>query len=469
MKHTGKSLLKRLTEYHKTSVPMHMPGHKRNALFLENGLPYKIDITEIDGFDNLHNLTGVLKETADLASELYGSKKAFPLVNGSTCGILASMYALTSSGDSVLLSRNCHKSVYNGIELLNLVPYYVVPETDELGIFQKITPEAVENALKTHENISLVILTSPTYEGVISDISAISNVCRKYGAKLLLDAAHGAHLGLADGLEKNVCPAKSGADVVVMSLHKTMPSLTQTALLHICTDAVDETKIKSALSIFETSSPSYPLLASIDLCIRTVIDNKEKLYGDFNKKLSSFYENTKNLKNIKVSCFDDPSKIIISCDGVSGNTLSEILRKKYKIEVEMACPLYCLAITSICDSKKNFKRLKKALFSMDKSLCREERIVFKTLKEFNPEYCEIPSQAVKKQGEMVLIDDALGFESLEYLWAYPPGIPLVVPGEIITEDVLSLINFYIQNGIPLYTTNGFDEKKIKVLKNNSLA
>ncbi|MBR4891370.1 MAG: aminotransferase class V-fold PLP-dependent enzyme [Clostridia bacterium] len=468
MKSLGKSLLKRLTKYHRTTVPMHMPGHKRNARFLGKGLPYNIDITEIDGFDNLHDLSGVLKETADLASKLYGSKKAFPLVNGSTCGILASMYALASPKGSVLLSRNCHKSVYNGIELLNLEPHYIVPETDELGVFKEITPEAVENALKMHENISLVILTSPTYEGVISDISAISEVCKKYGAKLLLDAAHGAHLGLTNE-NKNDLTTKSGADVVVMSLHKTMPSLTQTALLHICSDNVDENKIKSALSVFETSSPSYPLLASIDLCIRTVMCNKEKLFKSFDKRLSSFYESTKNLKNIKVRCFDDPSKVIISCDGVSGSYLAEILRRKYKIEVEMACPLYCLAITSICDSSKNFKRLKKALSSMDISLCREERIVFKTLKEFNPEYCEIPSQAVKKQGEMVLIDDALGFESLEYLWAYPPGIPLIVPGEIITEDVLSIVNLYIQNGIPLYTTNGFDEKKIKVLKNNSLA
>lgn len=156
---TDKSLLSRLSEYDR--VAMHMPGHKRRKDLLCSGLPYHLDITEVSGFDNLHDMRGILKETAEMAAELYGSKYAFPLINGSTCGILAAIMAFCPFGSHALLARNCHKSVYNAISLFGITPHYLTPETDKLGVCGKISPKAVKNALENNSEISMVVIASP--------------------------------------------------------------------------------------------------------------------------------------------------------------------------------------------------------------------------------------------------------------------------------------------------------------------
>ena len=291
------SLTKKLTEYSKTKLPFHMPGHKR--AFKKSPIPYNIDITEIDGFDNLHDPKGVLKETANLAKKLYSSVESYPLVNGSTCGILAGIYSLTRYNKNILIARNCHKSVYNAAEVLDLNVHYVLPEMYDGGIWGTVSAESVEELIKLH-NIGTVVITSPTYDGVISDVSAIFDACKRCGAFLLIDCAHGAHLF---DLHKT-------CDISVLSLHKTLPSLTQTAVLNVFSDRVDEARVQHGLSIFETSSPSYILLASIDECLRYMLKNQnahEKLI----KNLDRFYKKCETLLNLKVAHFDDPGKIII--------------------------------------------------------------------------------------------------------------------------------------------------------------
>lgn len=491
MKQTKLSLHKRLMKYNRTAIPMHMPGHKRNTALLGKHLPYATDITEIHGFDNLHDMQGVLKETADLASLVYGAKASFPLVNGTTCGILAAIHALTPMGSTVLMARNCHKSVYNAVALRNLTPHYICPKTDELGVFGKILPADVERALQNIPGCRLVIITSPTYEGVISDVSAIADICHKYGALLLVDSAHGAHLGVLGNAVTDVTDAPdfatnsgtsvtqigasatsffpsvtdSGADAVVMSLHKTMPALTQTALLHIGSDHVSVSAIKDALSIYETASPSYVLLSSIDQCLRMCLDKGEASFSAFSRNLRFFYKQTERLKRLRVVPYDDKSKIIISTKDtqLSGPELADILRKQFRIETEMAGRGYVLAMATVCDTRKSLNTLARALIAIDETLKQakktDENDAFPV-----PEMAQPPALALAQAGEWVSFDDASGRVCLDYIFAYPPGIPLVCPGEILSQELIEMLTSFGQAGITLKSTKGLDNNSIWVKK-----
>lgn len=461
MNHSNQSLLNRLIAYNKTRVPMHMPGHKRNTELLRTPLPYDIDITEIHGFDNLHDMRGILRETASLAADIYGSAEAIPLIGGSSCGILAAVHALVPHGAHVLAARNCHSSVYHAIELMGLHPHYLCPPADDFGICGKITPDSVLCALQIHKDISLVILTSPTYEGVVSDVSGIAAVCRKFGVRLLVDSAHGAHFGFSPGFPKSAVPA--GADIVVMSLHKTMPSLTQTALLHVCSDSVNKNRVYESLSFFETSSPSYVLLASIDECLRFVQRHQTQLFAELLQNLSLFYKKAEGLKSLSVLKYDDPSKIVVSTKNtaLAGGDLAEILRKKYKIEIEMAGPDFVLAITSICDTKEHILLLADALTQIDQKLAPanqtlpHQEIVI-------PQMQDPPLAARQKAGCFCSFTESVNRQCLEYIWAYPPGIPLIVPGEILSEKVLAKIESYIRAKVDIKSTNGCLPEKIWV-------
>lgn len=433
------SLTKKLCEYSKTFLPFHMPGHKRN--FSNSLIPYEIDITEVDGFDNLHELNGVLKDTADLAKSIYSSCASFPLVNGSTCGILAGIYTLAQDNKKILIARNCHKSVYNAAEILALETFYVVPDMYDGGIFGKVSAESVEEQIKKH-GIGTVVVTSPTYDGVISDIPAIYDVCKKNGVHLLVDCAHGAHIF---DLHKE-------CDICVMSLHKTLPSLTQTAVLNVFSDRVDIDKVKHALSIFETSSPSYILLASIDECLRYVSENMDA-FDRFYENLNEFYDKAKKLSNLTVTHFDDLGKIIIFSNDTK--KLKDLLRDE-KIEIEMTSENYLLLIATVCDTKETLDALLDALFKIDK----------KTDGAYKGKKTDIPAvkkateigQALKEKSSLLDISDCCNKVSQEYIFAYPPGSPIVVPGEVITKEVID----YLKKKNDLKSTKG-KYPKINVL------
>lgn len=470
MKKTEMSLWKRLKKYDKTAIPMHMPGHKRNTALLGKALPYSVDITEIDGFDNLHDMCGILKETATLASSLYGSLFTFPLINGTSCGILAAIHTLCPFGGHILMARNCHKSVYNAVALRRLTPHYLLPEKDEFGIFQKISPLAVKEALEKTPSISLVVLTSPTYEGVVSDVAGIADVCRAHGVRLLIDAAHGAHLGFSpNGLAS---PVSCGADVVVMSLHKTMPALTQTALLHICSEEVSKKAIAEALSIYETSSPSYVLLSSVDRCLRLIAKKKKTLFQTYEMRLSRFYKKTKSLQKLSVVRYDDAGKIVVSTKNanITATSLAAVLRKQYHIEVEMVGNEYLLAMTSICDKEKHINAFARALLKIDRKLSCPPKTKNQTADTTPPlpEMVAPPHTAMQKANLCVSLEDAIGQESAEYIWAYPPGIPLIVPGERVSPALIKEIRSLRQQGISLKSTNGQVENSIYITKETKL-
>ena len=313
-------------------IPMHMPGHKRNKEFsILDG--YDIDMTEISGCDDLYHAASVLRESMSRTAELYRCRRSFYLVNGSTCGILAGIHAVCSKNSKLILARNCHKSIYHAVELLELQPVYIYPETDENGIFSAISPSQIQKAAQEHSDAALIILTSPTYEGVCSNIEEICTIAHSYNIPVMIDAAHGAHLGFDSYFPKN--PIALGADIAVESLHKTMPSLTQTALLHISGPRIDEASVLQSLEVFQTSSPSYVLMASIDSCITLITEQGPILFTRWREMLEEFYS-TIQLKNLKLYACPgrDKSKIVILCGqaGLSGMQCAALLRKKYHIE-----------------------------------------------------------------------------------------------------------------------------------------
>lgn len=467
-----------------------MPGHKRNTKLIKRyGLwdecltPYDIDITEIDNFDNLHNPEGIIKEAERLAARLYGAKESIYSVNGSTGAILA-VLGLIHKGEAVLMARNCHKSVYHGVELYGLVPYYLEGETDSLGIYQSISPKEVEEALRTsalhcenldkepdvegpdNSRIKLVVITSPTYEGVVSDISLIADICHRYGAFLLVDEAHGAHFGFDDYFPASA--VSLGADFVVQSFHKTLPSYTQTAVLHICTNNEDViNKIRRQFNLLETSSPSYIFLAGMEGSLNLIKDHGRELFDDYKKRLISFREGVAPLKNIRLyaplNAFNyDYGKLVITAGDNLGAKLYRYLYDNHHLVMEMKSKDYVIAMTSIFDTDEGFYRLLKALTELDRDetfFALDNKANFDyTLMDRRwgtlPERKYIPYEAVRLADicgkYKVSLEESRGLTSADYVYFYPPGIPLLVPGEVIEENVIRRIKAARLAGIEVY-------------------
>ena len=454
-------LIEQLTEYSRSKAyPFHMPGHKRNIDCKFN--PYEFDITEINGFDDLGEPEEILKDLQNRVEELYGCRHAYILVNGSTSGVLAGISAVLKPGDNILMSRNSHKSAYNTAFLRQLNVEYVFPQIDDrLGISLEISSEDVEKALISNPDIKAVFVTSPTYEGIISNIKEISQIVHRYGAILIVDSAHGAHIGL-NGYGIN--PVCEGADITIMSLHKTLPSPTQTAVICVNSDRVDAVTLKKFINIYNSSSPSYLLLAGIENCIDLIVDKGELLLREYYRNLEIFRnkcEEFRCLRLYKPKMLYDIGKILICTDkcNLNGRELAEILRRKYNIEIEMSACNYILAMTSCMDTEEAFDMLFQALKEIDSTLIETDKdvmkIEFSVQKEFEAheiENCNIISCDIKK---------SLGKISGDYVYLYPPGIPWIVPGEKITSAIIDKAELYLQNG---FSIRGIKDNKIQVIE-----
>lgn len=453
--------------------PMHMPGHKRNTNLFSMPNPYAMDITEIDGFDNLHEAEDIIKESVERARALYRADHTYYLVNGSTVGLLAGIMACTNKRDTVLVARNCHKAVYNAMYLHELKPVYLYPVfNSEFGCYEQVEASLVKKKLEENSEIKLVILTSPTYEGVVSDIQAIAEICHERGIPLLVDEAHGAHFGFHKYFPESAVAL--GADVVIQSIHKTMPAFTQTALLHSRDGMVSEERIKEYLAILQSSSPSYLLMAGIDQCITFTMEHKEQLFSEYAENLAAFYEQMEQLKHLKLyiqpstkGIQRDPSKLVIGVGNTSitAEELHERLLHEFKIQLEMISKEYGIAMTSFCDTKEGYERLAEALLAIDQSI---ETIGGEA--ESTP--YDIPRLPIKKYAyevmhaeyEVVAIAEAAGRISAEYLYFYPPGIPIVVPGEEVNTELLQGITEFRKAGISVRGLKDSSLKTIRVVK-----
>jgi arginine/lysine/ornithine decarboxylase len=466
----------KLEEYAKSDIyPFHMPGHKRRMQMEVN--PYRIDITEIDGFDNLHHAEDVLLDAQRRAAELYGSQKAYYLVNGSTCGLLSAICAATERGGEILIARNCHKAVYHGIELRGLVTHYLYPEITEEGIACAITPEALQAALQQYPGVEAVLITSPTYDGIVSDVARIAEIVHKKEIPLIVDEAHGAHFGISECFPESA--VRAGADVVIQSLHKTLPSFTQTALLHICSGRVSARKIEQFLDIFETSSPSYVLMAGMERCIRMMTEEGAALLEEFFGRLTAFADKMKRLEKLRLltkasfpgkSAYDfDASKLLIYTGDadITGKQLYDLLLQKYGLQMEMASGSYVLAMTSFMDTEEGFDRLAQALLSIDRTLKGngsgqkgEQAAPFSVLYAPQEQLVTI-SEARDADHSIIPLEEAKDRTAADFLYLYPPGIPLIAPGERITGKTIRDIHSCCDMGLQVHGL--LEEMRIEVV------
>lgn len=490
------SLFQRLKRYSSSgTAPLHMPGHKRNVWGLEflEALGAGLDISEVEGFDDLHRPEGILKIAMEKAAELWGSERSFFLVNGSTCGLMAAIRAVSEPGGKLIMARNCHKSVYNAAELCRLETIFLEPPcVEDFGFCGSISPRSVELSVRDSPGTP-VILTSPSYEGVISNIAEIGIVCHMYGSPLIVDEAHGAHLDLSPHFTGGA--VRGGADIVVQSLHKTMTGLTQTGILHLCGSLVSEERLQNQLSVFESSSPSYLLMSSIDETRELVFHKGGELFREWKRLLDRFDESVGILQNLKIpghsvkfecqpedkkadrdgyrakklSCGSvfgyDRSKIIISCEGTdtTGIELMNKLRQRFSIECEMASCGYVLAMTGLLERQDSLERLAEALFELDgevrKTAPRRPFILPKA-----PPRRMSAFEAGALGQKSLYLKYAAGRLSAEYIWAYPPGIPMVVPGEEMTPELLRSLIIQREAGVSLRSSSGGMPKTVRIIE-----
>lgn len=447
----------------------HMPGHKRNLDLMDGTSPYRIDITEIDGFDDLHHAEGILRDAQERAARVYHADETHFLVNGSTVGILSAILGTTEKGDSILVARNCHKSVYHAIYLNELDPVYLYPKFDtEQGLSTEIDAADVQKALEKHPKIRAVMIVSPTYDGVVSDIEKIAEIVHAKGCPLIVDEAHGAHFGFDPYFPKSA--NIYGADLVINSLHKTLPALTQTALLHVNGDMVNRRKVKQYLDMLQTSSPSYILMASIDACIGMLEETLEtqsdarsdykykNIFSEYANRIEALRKDLKRLKYLKIIQTDntdryDRSKFVISVKHapMSSHELYEILLHRYHLQMEMLAGTYVLAMTTVGDTQEGLDRLRDALLEIDKEIdTRQGRpAAIETdlpLSGRQPALEKVwtIAEAVNRRDKIQKrsFEDSIGCISVEYAYLYPPGSPLIVPGERITKEAVEILHWY---------------------------
>lgn len=457
--------------------PFHMPGHKRQSI----GTPicdiYKRDITEIDGYDNLHDPKEFILEEEQFGAKLFGSEECFYLVNGSSCGILASIMSVADRPGKYLVARNCHKSVFHALYLSGKDAQFVYPEgCEDIPFNGNISVAQIEQKL-SQDDYCAVIITSPTYEGMVSDVRTICETAHKKHIPVIVDEAHGAHLGIWGG--DGYFPAsaiKCGADIVIQSTHKTLPAMTQTALLHVQGDLIDRRQLKEHLAVFQSSSPSYILMESISDALHFCADHKEELVKAYRQRLDAFYQRMEKLK-----CFYcirpqilqkefayafDPGKLVICIrDGVdlTGAKLSHILRTDYHIELEMSEAQYVIAMTSVMDTAEGFDRLSSALKELDERFSVSAKEMPDRDKKHQMlllDHGLTIRQALACEGREFSIQDAAGRISREYIYLYPPGIPLVVPGERITREVIEYLQRKKDAGLLVKGPANIDQNKI---------
>ena len=590
------SLYSKLIEYSKNGrYPLHMPGHKRQrklfdfnkafvgdedffnkpvdnsvnelnedkeiSVYVNNQYdPFDIDITEINGFDDLHHPEGIIKAAMENASDFFGTRATFFLVNGSSCGILSAITAVTNIGDTIILGRNCHKSAYNAVQLRDLNVEYVYPEIVEgFNISGGYKPEEIEQkfveAEKKNIKVKAVVITSPTYGGIVSDIKKIAEIVHGHNSILIVDEAHGAHMILSD--EFPTSAYKLGADIVIESAHKTLPAMTQTAFLHVQGDKVSVKDVQRMLSVYQSSSPSYVLMSSLDKCIRELPTKGQKDVNEMLITLKKFHNRVKNLKVLKVldrsiigknSVYDfDISKIVIFLNmklksiekdnvelnitklnnTVSSNTvlsdtvlnntllsdtvlnntllsntvsdkaeinnakldnaktnntelntdkinetydgkyLESILREKYNFEIEMCSKDYVIGMTSICDNMDEILRLADNLVEIDNYIAdkiKDKSLLEQTNTEILLEKTEQVMtiyEALLCKKEKIDVCNAVGRVSAGYVYIYPPEIPIIVPGDLITNQMLKKIMEYKMSNLNI---KGIDNEKIIVIK-----
>ncbi len=461
------------------TIPFHVPGHKKGVgvdaefknFIGEN--PFKIDVTVFKLVDSLHHPTGPIREAQALAADAYGADATFFSIHGTSGAIQAMIMSVVGAGDTIIVPRNVHKSVTAGIILSGAVPVYMQPELDKnLGIANGVLPETVEETLRENPHAKAVLIINPTYYGVSTDLKRIAEIVHSYDIPLIVDEAHGPHLKFNEKLPMSALEA--GADLCSQSTHKIIGAMTQGSLLHVRTKYVDVARVQQIMNLLQTTSPSYILMASLDTARRQIaLDGEELLNKAIGlaeyvraeiNKIPGFYCYGKELLGRPGVFAIDPTKICITCRdlGITGFDLDMILSTKYHIQMELSDLYNVLAVGSFGDTQENMDKLLDALREisteyMSKSTRKADFIDIPPI----PKQVLIPREAFNGQKTSVPLAESVGEVSGEFLMAYPPGIPVLCPGEVITQEIVDYVQDLKNTG--LYVQGTEDPKVENIL------
>ena len=455
----------------KDPVSFHMPGHKGEAFFRKYGYGdfldrfVDCDVTEIRGADNLFQPEGIIKDVMNRYAALYDVKNSYLLINGSSAGLIASVMASVRPGGKIIMARNCHKAVFNALTLAGVEPVYAKPEfLEAYGISGAVAVSEIERCMDEHPDADAVILPSPNYYGICSDIEAIAAAVHARNKILIVDQAHGAHLkffhrfGFGEGMPKSA--EESGADLVIGSIHKTLGALTQSAILNHNTDRVSKYVLEDKLQMIESTSPSYILMSFLDINAEILEKNGEDAIGEWRRNLDAFYEELREIPGLRIMSVEadgaggsmDMTKVNLdmSAYGLDGAAL-ELELQKYNIFAELYAGNVLMLMTGIGNTKKHF----------DRTIAALKDIAWQHAKDYSEErYTDSAADAapafrapaagklhpIPIHKEMVPLTASAGRICASSLIPYPPGIPLVCPGEEITAEIISYVKALREDG-----------------------
>ena len=451
-------LVEALEKFYKNPMmQFHIPGHTGGRASYQ---PFKklvgnrallLDTTdEFDNLGTLHPATGPIKEAQELAAQAFGTQRTFFLVGGSTIGNLTLAMCQSKKGKKVIVNRNCHRSILTGMIISGAEPVWVLPEKlNEWSLWGEIRPEDIEKALKENDDVAMVWITNPTYEGVVSDIKSIADVCKKYDVPLIVDEAHGCLWNFNKNLP--VSSIHLGADAVVHSLHKTGGSMSQSSMLHITKGSkFDPDEVERTLQLLQTTSPSMLLMASLDAARANLESKKGKRqlsraiqYAKFIRKKLHKIEGV-NVLEATENFNQDITKIFISVDGLSGKRLESILEIDFDIEVESASDVGVLLLINIGNTKQEIQYLVNSIEKIAKSNYSDIYYIEKRkhMPMLTPKIVMNPREAYYSEKETIAKEKAIGRISAEVIAECPPGISILLPGELITEAHLPYLNEY---------------------------
>ncbi|WZL74436.1 aminotransferase class I/II-fold pyridoxal phosphate-dependent enzyme [Clostridiaceae bacterium 35-E11] len=471
-----------LKAYHeKQVIPFDVPGHKHGvgipelAEFVGNKV-LEIDVNSMKPLDNISNPISVIKEAEELMAQAYGAHHAFFLVNGTSSGVQAMIMSVCNPGDKMIIPRNAHKSAINGLILSGALPIYIQPETnDELGIAMGVSVEAVKDAIDKNPDAKAVFLMNPTYYGAISDLKEIIQLAHKHDMAVLVDEAHGAHFQFHPEFPQEAM--RLGADMTAVSLHKTGGSLTQSSALLLNEGLVDKNTVKTILNLTQTTSASYLLMGSLDIARKMLATRGQEVFSnilqitrnarDEINQIDGLYAFGKELVG-QPGVFDfDETKLGIHVAGLgmTGFQAYDILRDAYNIQVELGDTLNILAIVSVGDREQSLRALVDALKDMRLKYGSKEgqQIKYAKIALENPEVIVSPRNAFYTAKKLVKLEEAEGEISGESIMAYPPGIPIVSPGERISKEIINYIKFLKNQHSMLTDTEDPEVEYVKVL------
>ncbi|MFE5324495.1 aminotransferase class I/II-fold pyridoxal phosphate-dependent enzyme [Paenibacillus sp. NPDC056579] len=477
-------LFERLVEHAQgRHVSLHVPGHKSGQGLDEAARPYyesimQLDLTEISGLDDLHHPEEAILEAQQLAAACFGAEETFFLINGSTVGNLAMIMSVCRRGDLLLVQRDAHKSVIHGLMLAGARAVFLNPEIDPVtGLTLGVRQEDVKAALQKYPEAQGLLITRPSYYGMATPLEGIAQLLHDYGKPLLVDEAHGGHFGFHPALPKSALSC--GADVVVQSTHKLLTSMTMGAMLHVQGERIDRKELKRYLTMLQSSSPSYPLMASLDLSRRQLdtqgmdmLERGIRIVDQFMERMRDQTRFTFLLPSRDIEVGRDPFKIAIkdAADFMSGFELKDALEER-GCYVELADPQAVLLVFSMASTEEDAEKLARALEQIAE--LRHDVEAKGTVSVTLPSYSAMTglSEPVsfdesvyrKKGTAQVPLSDTVGLLSAEMVVPYPPGIPVLSPGEVITSDVVRYLQQLVRMGARIHGLIDGEQPMLSVL------